>query len=40
MVLDQGRIVEEGAPEELLRRRGAYYNLYRLQYPDRSADTQ
>ena len=40
MVLDHGRIVEEGPPEELLRRRGAYYNLYRLQYPDRTPDAQ
>jgi len=40
MVLDQGRIVEEGPPDELLRRRGAYYNLYRLQYPDRAPDAQ
>src|SRR5690606_336210 len=28
IVLDQGRIVEQGTHEELLQRRGRYYNLY------------
>ena len=40
LVLSEGRIVEEGTPEELLGRRGAYYNLYRLQYPDVAPDAQ
>jgi ATP-binding cassette subfamily B protein/subfamily B ATP-binding cassette protein MsbA len=32
LVLDQGRVVERGAHEELLRRRGRYYNLYTMQW--------
>lgn len=32
LVLDQGRIVEMGSHDELLRRRGAYYNLYTMQF--------
>ena len=40
MVLSEGRIVEEGTPEELLSQRGAYYNLYRLQYPDVAPEPQ
>jgi len=31
MVIDGGRIIEEGAPAELLARGGAYADLYRLQ---------
>ena len=31
-VLSHGVIVEEGTHEELLEKRGRYYNLYRLQY--------
>jgi ATP-binding cassette, subfamily B, bacterial len=31
VVLDQGRIVEEGEPQELLARRGKYAELYNLQ---------
>ena len=31
VVLSQGRIVEEGSHEELLKQRGLYYTLYRLQ---------
>jgi subfamily B ATP-binding cassette protein MsbA len=31
VVLDQGRIVEEGAPKELLARQGRYAQLYHLQ---------
>lgn len=32
MVIDGGRIVEEGTHEELINLRGAYYNLYMSQY--------
>jgi ATP-binding cassette subfamily B protein len=32
VVLDQGRIVEQGRHEELLAKRGRYYELYRLQF--------
>ncbi len=32
LVLDQGRIAEEGTHSELMEKRGFYYNLYRLQY--------
>ncbi|NRO83707.1 putative multidrug resistance ABC transporter ATP-binding/permease protein YheH [Lactobacillus helveticus] len=31
IVLDQGRIVERGNHEELLAKKGYYYNLYTLQ---------
>ena len=32
MVIDHGEIVEKGSHEELLKRRGHYYNLYRSQF--------
>jgi ATP-binding cassette subfamily B protein len=32
MVIDHGRIIECGNHEELLRKRGVYYNLYKAQY--------
>ena len=32
LVLDQGTIAEEGTHEELMQKRGFYYNLYKLQY--------
>ncbi len=32
VVMDQGRIVEIGSHEELLDRRGMYYNLYTMQF--------
>lgn len=32
LVLDRGRIAEEGSHDELMARRGFYFNLYRLQY--------
>ncbi|MNP81117.1 putative multidrug resistance ABC transporter ATP-binding/permease protein YheH [compost metagenome] len=31
LVLDHGRIVEQGQHEELLRRQGLYARMYRLQ---------
>jgi ATP-binding cassette subfamily B protein len=34
LVLQQGRLVEEGSHVELLLRRGVYYHLYELQYKD------
>jgi ATP-binding cassette, subfamily B, multidrug efflux pump len=43
VVLDQGRVVEQGTHEELLARRGRYYNLYTMQWaaendqPERAA---
>ncbi len=32
LVVDDGRIVERGTHDELLERRGAYYELYRRQF--------
>ena len=32
IVLHKGRIIEEGSHQELLRKEGLYYDLYRLQY--------
>ena len=32
VVMDQGRIVEQGSHEGLLARRGKYYELYMTQY--------
>jgi ATP-binding cassette subfamily B protein len=34
VVMDQGRIVEQGSHAELLRRRGFYYTLYNSQFTD------
>jgi subfamily B ATP-binding cassette protein MsbA len=34
LVLDRGKIVEQGSHAELLARRGAYYRLYSLQFGD------
>ena len=34
VVMDQGRIVEQGSHAELLRRRGVYYSLYNSQFTD------
>ncbi|MEZ5118090.1 MAG: ABC transporter ATP-binding protein [Candidatus Nanopelagicales bacterium] len=42
LVMDAGRIVEQGSHEELLARRGFYYDLYTSQFrqsPDEVADT-
>lgn len=36
VVMHKGIIREEGSHQELLRRRGFYYKLYRLQYQDRA----
>lgn len=32
IVIDKGRIVEEGSHKELLRRKGAYHRLYQMQF--------
>jgi ATP-binding cassette subfamily B multidrug efflux pump len=32
LVMDRGRIVEQGNHEELLARRGAYFDLYNSQF--------
>lgn len=34
IVLSKGEIIEQGNHQELLKQRGHYYNLYRLQYQD------
>ncbi len=34
IVVDKGRLVEQGTHEELLRQEGAYANLYRMQYKE------
>jgi ATP-binding cassette subfamily B multidrug efflux pump len=36
LVLSNGRLAEEGSHEELIKLRGIYYNLYRLQYQESS----
>ncbi|MEZ4634343.1 MAG: ABC transporter ATP-binding protein [Caldilineaceae bacterium] len=38
VVLDQGRVVELGSHEELLRQRGRYYNLYTMQWAAEDGD--
>jgi ATP-binding cassette subfamily B protein len=38
LVLSGGRIAEEGSHEELLRRKGLYWNLYRLQFGGKADD--
>ena len=35
IVINHGEIIEQGSHFELLKHRGAYYELYRLQYEDR-----
>ena len=39
LVLDRGRIVEEGSHAELLAGSGVYARLYRVQYPEAAATT-
>jgi ABC-type multidrug transport system fused ATPase/permease subunit len=39
LVIDDGRILERGTHQELLARRGIYYNLYLLQYAGENSDT-
>lgn len=34
IVLSKGKIIEQGNHQELLKQRGHYYNLYKLQYQD------
>lgn len=36
LVLDQGRVAESGTHEELMEKKGFYYNLYKLQYEKRA----
>jgi ABC-type multidrug transport system fused ATPase/permease subunit len=33
LVLDRGRLVEQGTHEDLLARRGTYHRLHALQFP-------
>ncbi len=38
LVMEAGRIVEQGSHEELLEQRGAYYNLYNAQFAGAAAE--
>ena len=38
IVMDEGRIVEQGKHEELLAKRGTYFNLYRIGFQDPKSD--
>jgi ATP-binding cassette subfamily B protein len=38
VVLDKGRIVEDGNHDELLARRGFYSRLYRLQFAEQQVE--
>lgn len=37
IVLSKGEIIEQGSHQELLKERGHYYNLYKLQYQDQTS---
>jgi ATP-binding cassette subfamily B protein len=39
LVLDQGRVAESGTHDELMEKKGFYYNLYKLQYEKKAAAT-
>ncbi|MCK5003923.1 MAG: ATP-binding cassette domain-containing protein, partial [Candidatus Aminicenantes bacterium] len=34
LVIEKGRIIESGNHSELIKKRGQYYSLYNLQFPD------
>ena len=34
LVIEKGKIIESGNHSELIRKRGQYYSLYNLQFPD------
>ena len=34
ILLDEGRIIERGTHQQLLNRKGEYYNIYSQQYKD------
>ena len=38
VVMDHGRIVEQGTHEDLLERRGFYYDLYNSQFSEALAE--
>lgn len=38
IVLSKGEIIEQGSHQDLLKERGHYYNLYRLQYQDQNIE--
>ena len=38
--LQKGQIVEQGNHQELLKKKGYYYNLYRLQYQDQEVNSE
>lgn len=40
LVMDKGRIIEDGNHETLIRKKGAYYRLYMNQFKDLSIDEQ
>lgn len=40
LVIDKGRIIEDGNHETLIRKKGAYYRLYMNQFKDLSIDEQ
>ena len=38
VVINEGEIVEKGSPEELLARKGAYYDLYTAQFKKKNSE--